>query len=394
MEFWTQLLSEWSCVPNAFALVSLGGAVVAPLINEDSIASLLDVTVPLLIMITVLVGFAGLTLGLRELGKSINTDEYMIAREKWATVQFFSDLGYVPSKQGWQNDVFQLAKKNESYDKKYQSCLYESVLPLQRWLAKISKGNMESRRKLDFYAQYRNGLAAIRNKHYTNIEIQYEKLIEKGWLIEIEPTDKPLPYFDATYLKESESRRKMHIVVSIILLVCFWACYSGIYWVIEIAEAVKRGFGVLEDINGIYWVPFFIFIITYMFYCHVSIIYGLKSLHKALKFCFFCCNINPDVESRFESPHFVTDTIPYDKKFTPKLINRLTDDGTGNENGNDDSDTEIEEDKDYHDDDEEDGNNSNLINTNHATVNSTTNSHHDVENQMSNHVNNQTEIPK
>ena len=41
MAFWTQLLSEWSCVPNACALVSLGGAVVVTF-NHRSIFRILS----------------------------------------------------------------------------------------------------------------------------------------------------------------------------------------------------------------------------------------------------------------------------------------------------------------------------------------------------------------
>ena len=67
---------------------------------------LLDVLIPLLALIAGLVQFTGVTFAARILGKSIDTDDYMMAREKWTAVQFFYKVsGYVPSKDGWKNDV-------------------------------------------------------------------------------------------------------------------------------------------------------------------------------------------------------------------------------------------------------------------------------------------------
>ena len=130
MKFWTQLCSEWSSIPNAFAVVSLGATIALPAIYPDEyeaikngddddgennnaafkyILVLLDVLIPLLALIAGLVQFSGVTLAARILGKTIDTDDYMMAREKWTAVQFFYNVsGYVPSTEGWKNDVLQL----------------------------------------------------------------------------------------------------------------------------------------------------------------------------------------------------------------------------------------------------------------------------------------------
>ena len=134
MEFWTQLLSEWSCIPNALALVSLGATIAIPKISDlSNLQKFIDFTVPILAIVATLVQTAGTTVGARVLGTSVDSDEYMQAREKWASVQFFLGMGFGISKEGWQNDVLQLASKNTQYKPEFQKCLYADIMPLQRW---------------------------------------------------------------------------------------------------------------------------------------------------------------------------------------------------------------------------------------------------------------------
>lgn len=93
MEFWTQLCSEWSAIPNAFAVVSLGATIALPAIYPDEYDSvqegvddgesnsntqatkyilvLLDVLIPLLALIAGLVQFTGVTFAARILGKIV-----------------------------------------------------------------------------------------------------------------------------------------------------------------------------------------------------------------------------------------------------------------------------------------------------------------------------------
>jgi len=353
MRFWTQLCSEWSCIPNAFAVVSLGATIsLSRLYEEDDenvLFGLERILIPLLALIAALVQFSGLTFAARTLGKSVDSDNYMMAREKWTAVQFFYKVtGYVPSRQGWANDVLQLAKADKFYPSEHQKCLFSDVMPLQRWyvaatktekiksLMREQKISSSTKVKLLILEKYRLELDKIRNLHYTTIEAQYESLInEKRWLInpkesasrkrrkssrkvidylvENDDDGDANQYFSEQNVLKYAKRRVFLIVLLIVFLLTFWICFARIYWTADFFERVKLGIKVFDEkgIKWYDWTTFVVFVIAWTIYNHYFILKSLRNSGKQLCFMITCCRINKNIESRFKTPPF--DTRQYDE---------------------------------------------------------------------------------
>eukprot|EP01084_Bolivina_argentea_P176808 305902_1 len=345
MKFWTQLCSEWSCIPNAFAVVSLGATIALPALypqqyeaikvgdnrtQEDVqyLMVLMDILIPLLALIAGLIQFSGLTLAARTLGGSIDSDDYMMAREKWNAVQFFYKVsGYVPSRDGWKKDVLQLSAPNKEYPIAYRKCLFVDVMPLQRWYVEATnhkrikqlakqcgqKRISTSKLKLIILDKYRSELAKIRNLHYTTIEAQYDSLInDRAWLIN--PTTDAVQH-DYDYDNEHdyfEARVKLQIALLCVFVVTFWISFYRIYWQAAFFDRVAKGFSIFEETTEWYdWVGFAVFICAWCVYNQYQIAQSCKNAAKQIWFIVTCCRINKNIESRFPTPAF--DTTKFDK---------------------------------------------------------------------------------
>merc|ERR1719319_1583845 len=123
MDFWTQLMSEWACVPNALSLGALGGTLALSGVQctadqlaagetGNCLAEVIETSqaVALLLLFAAVSGFAGITIGLRALAVSFDTDKYIMAREKWLIISQMMRLGYTPTRQGWDHDIYELAR--------------------------------------------------------------------------------------------------------------------------------------------------------------------------------------------------------------------------------------------------------------------------------------------
>jgi len=73
MEFWTQLLSEWTCVPNALPLVSLGATVA---VSGDKSLQWTSMALPILLLLATCWQMLGTSFGANAMGSSTDTEKY------------------------------------------------------------------------------------------------------------------------------------------------------------------------------------------------------------------------------------------------------------------------------------------------------------------------------
>merc|ERR1719285_1423700 len=126
MEFWTQLLSEWTCFPNAIPLVSLGATVA---VSGDKSLNWASMALPILLLLATCWQMLGTSFGANAMGASTDSDEYWKSREKWCLTQLFNRTGYTSTITGWKNDVYQLAKTGQAIyqTKGNDECLYKKI---------------------------------------------------------------------------------------------------------------------------------------------------------------------------------------------------------------------------------------------------------------------------
>ena len=304
---------------------------------------------------------------------------------------------------GWKNDVLQLAKANSFYPIKYQNCLFEQVMPLQRWyvealnnkkIAQQKELNKEhkdrqsltsSKLKLLILEKYRSELDKIRNLHYASIEAQYETLInEKRWLINPKEANRKRKknqtkavdyliqsdddgdfnqYFSEQNVLKFKHRRFALITLLCIYMLTFWICFVRIYWTADFFERVALGITVFDEQNIKWydWAFFAIFLVAWACYNHYAIWESIKNSGKQMLFLVTCCRINKDIESRFETPFFdptkydehgnlnVAPSSPHSHSSLPETISKKLyiqdhqsqqDDGKNNDNDDDEDEDE------------------------------------------------------
>jgi len=173
MEFWTQLLSEWTCFPNALPLVSLG-ATVAVAGDED--LNWTRLALPVLLLFATCWQMLGTTFGLNAMGSSSDTEQYWQSREKWTLTQFFNRTGYTPTKTGWKNDVYQLAKTDqEIFDGcGNDQCLYAKISEVHKLYLKEREALTTEEKRLARYQIYQEDISNIREEHIVKLKKTFE----------------------------------------------------------------------------------------------------------------------------------------------------------------------------------------------------------------------------
>ena len=334
MEFWTQLFSEWPSIPNAFGLVSLGATIAAQAL-ELSGTDWAVVAVPLFILVSTLIQTFGATFGARAMGNSVDTVDYWTSREKWTMMQFLQQDGYMATKQGWQNDVFNLVSRSAytvaleldpesqsandndaASNSDSQTILFDQVDPVHKKYLKTRDSTKDAQKRIEIFENYRQQLVSIREQHYENFDSCKKACVEKGWLIHEPIQNQTVGFFELTK-DENELpiwKRNLWISLIVIMTITFWASFVGIYWQSDIKIAIRQGIKVLNDVDAYAWVSFILFIVCYIFINHREIISGSKSMGKTFMFLIFGCKINQDVETGFPTPTFENSPKTIDEK--------------------------------------------------------------------------------
>merc|ERR1719289_369575 len=140
MEFWTQLFSEWGAWPNGLSLTTFGATLALSglscregestgCLNSDT--SWTAQAIPMLFLMSGITQIVGTSLGAGSLTGSLDTDKYIMSREKWHIVHVLMKLGYLPTRTGWEKDVYELAESKTKHRRPY----FDKACELQHeWL--------------------------------------------------------------------------------------------------------------------------------------------------------------------------------------------------------------------------------------------------------------------
>jgi len=190
MEFWTQLLSEWTCFPNAIPLVSLGATVA---VSGDKSLNWTRMALPVLLLLATCWQMLGTSFGANAMGSSTDTEKYWKSREKWTLTQFFNRTGYTATQTGWKNDVYQLAKTDqELYSDGNKNCLYSKIAEVHKVYLKDREALETEEKRLGRYQQYTDEINVIREDHIEHLTLNLEPGLDAKWLVYNKPDESSL----------------------------------------------------------------------------------------------------------------------------------------------------------------------------------------------------------
>jgi len=240
----------------------------------------------------------GTTFGLNAMGSSTDTEQYWQSREKWTLTQFFTRTGYTPTKAGWKNDVYQLAKTDHEIftDCGNDQSLYAKISEVHLLYLDERKDLLNEEERLARYQTYNDDIGRIREEHIEILMKTFEFGEKAEWLIYKAPPKVTLGWFD-----RKENILWKTVIVSI-LVICFLVSIIGIYNKISMQMAVKNGIRVLHEIKAYAWCGFTLFIVLEVLYCHAQIISGLKSIGSIFGWCCSGCYFEKEIETRFDTP--------------------------------------------------------------------------------------------
>jgi len=297
MEFWTQLLSEWACIPNAIPLVSLGAAVA---VSGDESLKWVKLALPVLILLATCWQMLGTSFGANAMGTCTDGKKYWTSREKWIVTQTLTRAGYTPTKTGWLNDVYQLAsiKKREPCEEGpiNEKCLFEKINEVHSSYLHDRTYLKTETARLARYEEYNNEISTIREKHIKGLSGLLQYALKEEWLRFKKPTPPQLGWFD----REGRLTHKK-IIVSL-LMFCYWVSIYGIYNQVYMREAVSLGLKVLDRIKIYAWVAFVAFIVLEIFYFHIQIFHGILTLGSTMLWLTKGCSTDASIETRFDTP--------------------------------------------------------------------------------------------
>jgi len=325
MEFWTQLLSEWSCVPAAISLSALGASIG---VQGDNAYSWTSVAVPMLIIMSGLVAAFGSIAGAAELGNSTDKKGYWHNREKWCIVQHFLYHGLACTEKGWEMDIYQIASSRKSYDGEVEitedqlnrsDCLLARIYPLQLdFIAKRQKAT-SSKEKSIIMREFQKNLTKERDEHYEKIKSKVDEYVKLELMVdthEPEESDVTHDFFADAGDGPGKKKWKLYIQYAVIisLIISFWGGIFGFFWKSDTAEAVEKGVAVFKEIDTIYWVALAWFGIGYNLYIYRYWVDQVLGIASTIRFMLGGCQSHGSVETRFAP-------IPYT---VPEHVERRT----------------------------------------------------------------------
>jgi len=206
--------------------------------------------------------------------------------------------GYTATKQGWKNDVYQLAKTDQEIygEAGNQVCLYDKVATVHEKYLEEREALQSEEKRLARYNKYQLEVEGIREDHIMKLQSTLESGRRESWLIYKKPVVPPEGWFNR------EENLKYRIVIICVLVVCYWLSITGIYNEVSMQEAVVEGLGVLDKITTRSWIAFWLFIVLEVVYFHHLILSGFRSMGTAC--CWLCrgCKFDQSIETKFDTP--------------------------------------------------------------------------------------------
>lgn len=293
MEFWTQLFSEWACIPNAISLVSLG-AVVA--LSAEEKYAWTEVAPPIMLILAFITQLIGGTFGARAMVGSINTTAYWTAREKWNIVHYFQALGYEPTQEGWKVDVYNMTKTTVKGEK----CLFERVESAHKTYLMDTEKSTAQEQTYEIAATYGKTLVKIREDHYAKVYMNLEGKADKDLLIYEPPTPPTINFFK---IKERQEGQWLyfHMFLVVLATALFWSNYM--FFTVDLKQAVgpEGGTKMLREKEMYKWVCFAACGTLIFIYYGKEMVSNCSGLCGALAFMFCGCKTPQGLETRLET---------------------------------------------------------------------------------------------
>jgi len=314
-EFWTQFWSEWHTWPTSFCLVMFGGilALNRRVCSEEEVNEpCLDLgspwttqAIPMLLVMPILTKIIGSSIGANILACSRHTDKYIMAREKWHIVHTLMKVGFVPTKTGWKEDVYELASSTKNGQLSY----FERACNLQHQWLEIEKSCSadELAEKLEEF-KWRKWIPLRYQDHikYLLRKVVYmEKNDEDKFKVRFQKTveqnlgQKPGMWED---VYKNKWKKIFQSILVIILVVCFYFCIFGFYLALDLEELSSQGLGFLSKIEVHYWISAGMFFICSCIYYWNALKKTLLGTLDGLLHFIRCCHVNPNMETTFLTP--------------------------------------------------------------------------------------------
>jgi len=309
MEFWTQLLSEWTCLPNAFCFGAFGAAIAAGGLEQLSSHSWTQTAVPLFIIAGSGFSYAGLFWALTVMGSKMSNKTFWNSREKWESKRYWEKQGFVATKKGWEDiDIFQLRSQGESWKGDEDKGLFAKIYPLQLRFVIESELAETQKDKLELVDKFEIDCNAIRQAHFQEMEPHLQDYVAHGFMTNIPAATKPSTYWDD--VDERPFKRKLQIAIVFSLILAFWVMITGLFMGVAIDVAVEEKTEALKDVSSLTWFGLAWFMIVYNAYWIQTTIHDIKGLWGGIIYLFKCCPMaNADMETTFATPEW---TVPKD----------------------------------------------------------------------------------
>jgi len=316
MEFWTQLLSEWGAFPNGLCLVTFGATLAISglsCVDVGETTGCLDgnfnwtaQALPLLFIMSGITQIVGTSFGAGALAGSMDTDKYIMSREKWYIVHRMMKVGYIPTKTGWKEDVYELASTNRKNEGPY----FEKACKLQHdWL--------QERKEYQTPGEVTEALEKYRLTKW--IPLRYKEhmkyLLRK--VMEMEKNDHKK--FNALFRKKeredligpagmwddvqtNKKKKIVQCVLVVILTICFYFGIFGFYMSLDFKKAVNEGLDFLWKIAWYYWLSAGIFVLVSCIYYFNPIKRSLLGIFAGIFYFLKCCPTDSEIETGFLTP--------------------------------------------------------------------------------------------
>merc|ERR1711972_1011977 len=106
-------------------------------------------------------------------------------------------------------------------------------------------------------------------------------------------------------------RQTLQMAVMVVMVLCFWLSFYSIYWRAAFFDRVRYGFQIFAQTTKWYdWIAAGIYLCCWTGYNLHGIKRSIRNSGKQCCFMLKCCQINPDIECRFNTPDF--DAAAYD----------------------------------------------------------------------------------
>jgi len=297
MAFCTQFWSEWSSLPNALSLVTLGALLGSPMPAMMS-------TIPIIMLVALVWQTLASAWGAKKLAGSVDTVEYWTSYEKWTSVQYFAKCGYLITKAGWEADAFQLSIPGGLFDK---------IKPaIERQASEASEAESKKCEQM-LVLKHKAKFAAYRQKHFNTFTPEVlNKLEEQGYVA----YDKSMVVHEGVWMFHDASFSNFKGWVQMFLMLSMYFLGLGAYFClnIDMDVAVTRGLAYYtgdpegsDDVAprgmlGLYLLA--AYYITAVIYWHQSLIGSVVDLVRFI-FSMIQCKCTKDIgqlETEFPTP--------------------------------------------------------------------------------------------